>query len=224
MTTEEIVRQALARAAEFADHYPTTRKILYRQVGVRQQRLFRFAATVNPEWAGVCATADLADGEADLGDIADPVPSPATVTMVEVLDPGASGYDAGDRIHVVPLLDPDTALPPRATLRNRVLSGYLAELDAVTSIKIHYSRVPRALTHADADVVAEIPEPHDELLVLDLAQFLLRSSRDRSKLDAALELLAGEEDEALTDFAAFVAGYVVSDARFGDGSYGAGGA
>lgn len=221
MTAEEITLAALFRALEFTNTVPSTRSVLYRRIGVRQQQLFARAASVNADYFGICATGGLDDGAADLGDFAPPVEAPESITRVEIADPGSSPYDEGTEIRVVPSTDVGVELPPRMTLRNRVLRQVSTDLAGVLSIRVAYSRVPLAIGPADGAVTVQIPAPHDELLVVDLTKTMLTKGvdMDGAARGAALELLATEEAELLLAFDSHVASFAGNrSARFGSAS------
>lgn len=221
MTVEELVIQALARAALFTSEYPTTRSVLYRRVSVRQQQLYQLSGQVNQDWAGICATVPLSGGAADLKDIlathggGSPVKFLAQLTKVEILDPGTSSFTAGDEVHVVPFLDAeDSALPPRAYVRNMVISGVGSDLDSVTSIEVYYVKQPLPITPTDGSVEIELPPPHDELLVIDLARFALKLAPKTDRIQEGIELLTVEEGDAIAQFTSYVKGFTNQESRF----------
>lgn len=211
MIADDVCTYALARLTELGASAPVARSLMYRQIGVRQQQLYARAARVNPDWAGVCATAALDQGAADLSDIAPPIETPERIQRIEIADPGTSNYAAGDEVHPVPLQDQVyAALPPRVTVRNRVIRGVGADLDGVISLRVSYARVPLALGPSDGARVLDLPEPHAELLVVDLARYLVRKSTTLAPdaRAAAVEALTAEEATLLLEFDAYVHGYV----------------
>lgn len=218
MTTEDIAVLALARATEFTDHVPSTRSLMYRRIGVRQQQLFARAARVNPEYFGICATGVLEDMQADLADLVTPLEAADTVTKIEVANAGTSALSTGMEVRVVALSDPEAELPPRCTIRNRVIRGVGNDLAGVVSVTIHYSRLPVRLTATDGAKEMELPEPHTELLVVDLAKDLIAKTVMLSPPDrtVALEVFSAEEEPLLLAFDAHVREYAGSrSARFG---------
>lgn len=218
LTMKEVSTYALARAMEFTSSVPSTESLMYRRIGLRQQQLFGRAAIVSPDYWGICATAGLDDSAADLSDMDDPIESAESVTKIDIVDPGSSDWDAGQEIRVVSLSDPDAELAPRATIRNRVIRGVGSDLDGVISIKIHYSRIPLPVAPTDGTRAADIPAPHDELLVVDLTMDLLAKTlgMDASLRTAALERLRAEENVLLAAFDLHVREYAGSlSSRFG---------
>lgn len=222
MTIEEIAVQALARASEFSNSVPGARSTMYRRVGIRQQQLFARAARLNPDYYGVCATGALDTGAVDLADLVAPVEAADSIMRIEIADAGASAYAAGQEVAVVPLADPDIEDAPRVTLRNRVIRGVGADLTGVTSLKVHYSRLPLAVAPTDAARVADLEEPHVELLVVDLAKYLVNKATGLQEVaqKAALAALDAEEHGLLDAFDGHVMEYVGSArARFLAPSY-----
>lgn len=218
LTVEDVVVQALARASEVAEigPQPMARTVMYRRVGVAQQRLFLLAARANLEYFGVCATAVLdASGQADLADIATPVPTPELIQRIAIDDPGTSAYAAGTQVHLVSVADPDVANAPRMTLRDHVLRAVGDDLAQVTSVVVYYSRLPAAFGAGDGPKVVEVPEPFDELLVLDLTRWLLaRSPLTNPARDTALASVEAEAAQLLDDFLAHVGRFGPVEARF----------
>lgn len=210
MTCQEAVEQALARAATYGVHYNHSWAVLFRRLGVRQQQLYAHAARMNEHWAGTCATGTLdADGRIDLADLVDPIYAAERILRVEVADAGTSSYAAGDEVHMVRVDEPDVAETPRVAIRNRITEPIGTDLDGVTSLKFYYARLPLALDETDSATDLELPEPHQELLVVDLAKYLVRKSAD---LDAGgkqpvLAELKEEEAELLAEFDAYVASF-----------------
>jgi hypothetical protein len=218
MTPEEIAVLAMARCSEITDSYPKARSVMYRRIGVRQQQLFTIAAGINPDYYGTDATTLLVGGAADLADIADPVPTPEQITRVEVNSvAGGSPFAVGREINVVPVADAlSAALPPRMTLRDGVLEGVAADLATVTGIRLYYSRQPKMIAPTDGAVPTEIPSPHDELLVVDLAMTLLKAATKISAAErgAAITSLANEEAGLLVGWQDHVENYGPVVSRF----------
>jgi hypothetical protein len=218
MTAEEVVQGAMAEAAEFASSYPTTRSVMFRRVTVRQQQLFALAATIDPDWAGVCADAPLAAGAANLASVMRGeeagVPGAEHVSRVEVLNAGVSELPVGAEISVVPSDDVTVALPPRMTLRSWVFRSVGADLTGVASIRVYYSRRPFPVTRK-TDVI-ELPEPWAELLVIDLARNLVQkaTSVDKEVRAHAVTYFNEREAEALEGFKAHVGSFVSETVRF----------
>jgi len=218
VTAEEAVKAALSELAELGNSFPAPRAALYRRAGVRQRQLFALAATINPDWAGVCATGSLIDGKADLRELmrgqVTGVPRAEHLSRVEVMDPGSSGLAAGQAITLVPSDDYSSGLAPRMFVRNWGLYGVASDLDGVTSVRIHYSRVPE-MPVAAGDVL-ELPEPHTEVLVFDLARDLLNRATALTKevRQPMLDYVVAREKEAEEAFRTHVATFVASTNRF----------
>lgn len=214
MTAEEIVIAAMARAAEHGQSVPATRSLAYRRISYRQRELFVMAAQVNGEFFGRCAEAPLDDGAADLADITNPVATPETIQRIVIGAIGTSGYVAGQDVSVVAVTDIEAGIPPRVTIRDRIIEDVEDELADVVSIMVYYSRLPFPI--ADGDTVIELPEPWEMLLELDLARYLLRKDThlpiaQRGAGDAAL---AAEEAEVLKAFVTHVKDYAPTEQRF----------
>lgn len=209
LTADEIVDQAFGRAAEFGGTYPTARGPMYRRIGYKQRHLFQLAAKVNPERFGVCANADLTTMMADLNDITTPVPVPAHVDRVEVLDAGGSSYAVGTEITIVGVADAEAELAPRAFLRNGVLIGYGTDLENVTSIRIYYPRLPDLFTLSDRAKAVELEAPWDTIFEVDLAIWLIEKATrmPQEVRAAALAGLAAEGSALEKDFLQAVANY-----------------
>lgn len=210
MTVEEIAVAALARAMEHSDKVPTTRSVLYRRIGQRQQDLFAMAARISPDYYGVCAKASLRDGDgewvgaADIAAIAGDVPPAEQITRIEILDAGTSTYAVGDEVNIVPQGDPNVAFPPRVTLRNRVIRQVGTDLEGVEKLEVFYSRSPVPVTAADEDREMELPAQFQELLVVDAARDLFRRSTLLPNRPALVALMDAEEKPLLADYLAHV--------------------
>lgn len=216
-TVEDLVVQGLARCAEYGNDFPETRSVLYRRLGVRQQQLYAAAARANPEYFGAAAIGTL-DGSgrislATMGDpgAADPTPNMELVSEIVVsAASGAPGVPAvGALVHVVALTDPDAELPPRVTVRGGTIAPVGTDLAGVTQITVYYSHRPFGLRPQDGAVAVELPEPFHDLLVLDLARFLVRKMTTLSAevRQAALQVFEAEEQEAMANFVATVQGF-----------------
>lgn len=226
MTSEDIAIMALGRAIEFSNHVPTTRSVMYRRISIRQQQLFIRAAKINPDWAGVKATAPLVawDGSfaLDLADLVSPAEAADLVTRIEIADKGTSAYANGQEVNIVTLADPGCADAPRVVIRNRVVMAYGNDLAGVASLAIYYSRIPIAIQPTDGDCDVELYEPHVELLVVDLARHLLQKTiaLAAAERQAAIAGLDAEEKDLLEQFDEHVRRYSDATAsRFGGSRY-----
>jgi hypothetical protein len=137
---------------------------------------------------------------------ADPVEAAEVISRIEVEDPGTSGLVAGTEIAIVPLTDPSAAFPPRVTVRNGVIRQVDTDLAGVTSIRVYYSRRPFRIDDQDATRTIALPEPFQELLVVDLARWMLRKEATipAETRQVALAALDAEEQEMLANFVATV--------------------
>lgn len=216
MNVEDCATYALARAAEFSEHYPKSRALIYRRIGLRQAALMAAASQLTQDLFGVCAVTTLTDGAADVSAIVAPVPTPAAIQRVEVTDPGTSGYAAGTPVDLVPLADPDAGLAPRMTFRDGVLRGWGSEMDLVTTITIYYARRPPLYAATDGALDVELPSPHDELLVIDAAKWLAGAATDLSPdaRAAILQTLAAEEAPLVTAWLEYARSYSPTRSRF----------
>lgn len=220
MTAEEAVVQALARAMQFTDKAPSARSVLYRRLGVRQQQLYARAAALDADYAGICATGTLSSGALDLADLSPTVSAAESITKVTIEDKGTSSYAVGDDVNIVPSTDPDAGLAPRATIRDRVIRGVGTDLDGAVSLKVHYPKLPPALTATSKATALVMPEPHVELLVVDLALSMCRhvasTSEGAAQVAGGIELLSKEEEGLLAAWDEHVKNYAGGlTSRFG---------
>lgn len=224
MTFQEIVDNAKARGLDWSVSYPTTERVMYRRIEIRQQELFSAATRVNPDYFGVSASgalsatfeADIKDMEASVG-----VDPSAGVTRVEVFDAGTSPtLVAGDEINIVSVHDVEAELAPRMTLRDFVLSGVGQDLVGVVSIEAFYGYRPANKTAPmDGTEVAELPDVYQELLVIDLTSWMVKQTleMDAGTKTAALEILGADEGQMLEAFLGEVTDYAGAQvSRFGD--------
>jgi hypothetical protein len=226
VTVDELADQALARCAEFGQTYPATRSLLYTRLGGRQQELFAAAARANPEYFGATALGIL-DGNGtvslkSLGDPAavDPVPSMELISRIEISASSGAGVPVpGTEVNAVPITDPGAALPPRVTIRGGNIAAVGTDLVGVTQLTVFYSHRPFRIGPTDGDKDAELPESFQDLLVLDLALFMLRKTASLPKevRETALAALSAEEKEQLSNFLAHVQAFTsaVERGRFG---------
>lgn len=225
MTFEEIVDAGRARALDFGVDWPSTARVLYRRIQIRQQELFSGANRVNPDYFGINVQGILsATFDVDLKVLEDPVASPtldptAAITRVEILDPGTSDYAQCDDVSIITPNDPDAACAPRMTLRNFILHGYKTDMAGVVSVCIYYGYRPQSLAEPILDsAVAELPEVYQELLVIDVCRFLLKMSIEMNPESkaAALAVLGEEITEMQQTFFSEVADYAGAQvSRFG---------
>lgn len=198
MTGDECFDAAAARCGEFGVKVPGTRTTAYARINARQQQLFARVARLEPELFGRTQVCVLTAGSYDLS-LLDPLSE--RITHVEVMDVGTSNYAVGTPVRIVPVHQQDAELPPRATIRDAVLTQVGTDLDLVVSIRIHYSRRPTVVN--TGDTLLEFIEQFEELLVIDLAKMMVRKA---IAIDAgegagkgALEYLTTEERELNRD-------------------------
>jgi len=224
MTFQEIVDNAKTRAMDFGATFPTTDRVLFRRIEVRQQELFRGASRVNPDYFGVSAEGVLdAQFRANLKDLdvqvdVDPA---ANISRVEIGDAGTHPtLVRGDEVAVVPLNDIEAALAPRMTLRNFILQGVGSDFVGVLTIVIFYGYSPESkAVPLDGFENAELPDPFQELLVIDLTKWMVRMTMglEPQVKAGALAALSEEESEMQGAFTAEVTDYAgVQVSRFGD--------
>lgn len=217
MTVEEMAKLVMARTSEITSHYPSTRALIYRRLGLRQREIMAQGAKLNPDYYGTCAESAL-DGQSatDLNDIIEPVPTPELIEMVTIEDAGTSGYVLGTEVNIVTRHDVDAELPPRMTLRDLVLQGVNDDLVGVVSVMIFYSRLPAPFGPSDKDSVIELQSPWDELLVIDGAiQLLQKATRlDAAIRTAAIADLRTEEAPLVKGYMDHVQAYAPQSTRF----------
>lgn len=218
MTAEEAAVAALAEAAEFGSTFPTTRTTLYRRASTRQQQLFAMAAQIDPDWAGFCVEGDVVNNEADLGPMlrgeVDDVPAAERVSRVHVNDPGTSVWASGREVAMVPSDDTGVGLPPRVIYRGGIFRGVGNDLAGVASITVYYSRRPAPITGPNQ--VLEIPEPHTDLIVYDLARSLVQKATavDAKVREQAVAYFNGQEEAATAAFREYIENFVSDTWRF----------
>ncbi len=217
LTAEEVAVQAMARVSVVTDNFPTTRSLMYRRIGVRQQQLFADAASINNDYFGTCASVALVAGAADLRDIASPVPTPQQIQKIIVHAVGVgSVWAVGKEVAIVALGDIEAELSPRMTLRDGVLRAVGTDLNNVTEVMVYYARQAKMLGPSDANTATEVPSPFDELLVVDLAAYLLQgvAAVEGNARAAALASLGAEEESLLGAWTEHVESYAAVNSRF----------
>ncbi|MCK5652011.1 MAG: hypothetical protein KAJ42_11565 [Gemmatimonadetes bacterium] len=201
MTYDEIVEHAKERGLFFGMTFPTTNRVLFRRIEIRQQEIFSQAARVNPDYFGVSASGPL-DAEfrvnlADL-DVSVDVDPAANLTRVEIEDGGTHPtLVEGDQVNVVPFTDIEADLAPRMTLRNFILQGVGTDLVGVASVSIFYGYRPENKAQPfDGFENAELPDPYQELLVIDLMKWVLKQTLGMDVEGKATAIAALGEEEA----------------------------
>lgn len=210
MTVEEVVREAMGRLHGIADVSRTPGPTMYRRVGLRQQQLFSRIAQADQEYTGTWADGTLdADARLDLKDLLDPLPAAGRITRIEIKDRGSSSYTNGQNVQIVNTNSAEFRGDPRVTIRDYLVEGYTPpgqnatnDLDGVTSLRVYYPRMPAALDGSDKAKEIELESPWDEMLVLDLAIWLIRRAPDVSLADRgeAIGLMGAEMAELDAEF------------------------
>ncbi|MEP6990070.1 MAG: hypothetical protein ABJA80_04000 [bacterium] len=216
MLVNDAIDFALARCAELGTPASGPKSGMILRVSQYQQRLFAMASEWNPDYFGVCVVGTLNLGVLDLSDIIAPLEAIERITRIEVANPGISPFLAKQTVNVVPLNDPDVEIPPRATIRRRVLKTVGTDLTDVASVRVHYSPVPAAIPATTGGTTAlDLPAPHDGLVPLDLVLYLL--DRIPSPDNAVAQGRAGvvaEQAMAMTAFEDHVRGFASMSTRF----------
>ncbi|HYF53855.1 MAG TPA: hypothetical protein VEA41_06320 [Salinarimonas sp.] len=217
MNAEQVLKRALTEASEYGSNFPTSHALLYRRISSRQMQLFAEAASINADWAGACFTMDLVGGNGNLTDTFEGesagINGIARISRITVENPGSSAWAAGREVDLVSSDDVDSGAPPRAFFRGYSLFQVGTDLNGVSSLKVHYSRRP-AVVDGPADEI-ELPEPHTECLVWDLAMILLAraSTIDPERKKAGNAFFTMMRDEAEEQFKTYVREYVALMAR-----------
>jgi hypothetical protein len=186
--------------------------VLYNRMSFRQEELFSWVASIDPEFFGRDEVATVTNGAVSLSSIEATGGRVGHIQSIIIEAPGTTGYAEGERVRLVRSDDPRD-LPPRATLRGRVLKGVDGDLDGVASLRVFYSRLPAGISVSGAGSI-ELPSPFDDLLALDLAKFIL--TRDLETANSpALAYYVAEEAKRLVAFEAHIRGtYRAVETRF----------
>lgn len=220
MTLREAIDLARARVAELGATIMGTQSLMIERMSQYHQRLFALGAQWNPDYFGTCVVGTLDGYKMDLQALVDPLEICETITRVEVADAGTStALSPGDEIYVVTLSDRESEIPPRCIIRRKILSGVGQDLAGVASVRVHYSPSPLPIP-LDADLDAyrfEVPRPHDGLIPLDLALYLLDKLPSPTEAVAkGREMIVAEQAVAMSAFEAHVKSFVMTTrARFG---------
>ncbi len=221
MTVQEAIDNALARCAELGADVPGTRSLMIDRISQTQQDVFASGAQWNPDYFGTCVVGTLDGMAMDVLAILDPLEIPETITRIEIADPGSSEWSAGDEVSVVTLSDRDNAtIKPRVTVRRKIISSVGNDLNGVNSIRVFYSPCPLPLdptATAIGDKRLEIPRPHDRIVPLDLALYLLdKVPSPTAAVVAGKAAIAAELTMAMAKFESHVRSYVMTTVtRFG---------
>lgn len=216
-TAEETAIAAIEECALLGHKLHSGARVpMYRRIDRRQQQLFEQAGQWNEDFLGWSFEESLTAGNADLSSVLSDdhptLPGVARITRVEISDKGSSAYTNGEEIAIVPVRDAEyTALPPRATMRSGRLLQVGTDLAGVAQVEVFYARKARPVNQGTDEL--EVPSPHDDLLVYDLAKHLLKGMPEDAT--AALAVLDAREAEALTSFRAYVERFAPTQTRFG---------
>jgi len=196
MTADEVIDQALARCTDLGATVPITRSVCYTRLTTRESQLFARAAAVHPEYFGVTTTAAIVGGLVNLLNFV-----PRVERVVEVRVAAGTGLPVGAVVNLVPIDDVDAMLAPRATIRNGQIKGVGTDLAGVTSLTIHYARRGGAAPMTGT-TVPELPDQFLDLLVLDLARYMIAKllDMDAARREGWLGLLTAEEQGLLGTF------------------------
>lgn len=218
MLVQDAIDLAMARCAELGAQVSGTKSLMIQRVSQYQQRLFALASEWNADYFGTCVVGTLDAGRLDLADIIAPLEAIERITRVEIADPGTSAWPAKYEVNIVPQNDPGVEIPPRATIRRRVLRPIGTDLDLVLSLRVHYSPVPVELSLTTGPAQAlEIPAPHAGLVPLDLTLYLLDRvpAPDASTSQGRAGVVA-EQAVAMAAFEAHVRGFSNLSSRFAE--------
>lgn len=211
MTVQEAIDLARARVAELGATVPGTTSLMVERISQMQQRIFAAGAQWNPDYWGTCIVGVLDGYKMDLLAIVDPLEIVETITRIEVADAGTSQLNAGDEISVVTLSDMDAEIAPRCLVRRKIIQGVGKDLDGVTSIRVFYSPSPVPIAPTDLDRKLEIPKPHDGIVPLDLALYLLDKLPNPSEaVVAGRAAITAELAAAMTALEAHVRSFVMT--------------
>jgi len=218
MLVNEAIDLALARCAELGARVSGTKSLMIQRISQYQQRLYTMARDWNPDYYGTCVIATLDVGRIDLSDIIAPLEAIDGIERVEVADAGTSLLLPLDEVNIVPLNDRlDANIPPRAVIRRGVLEGVSTDLNNVISLRIHYNPIPVAIPLANGGATAlQIAAPHDGLVPLDLALYLLdRIPAPDASTTQGRAGIAAEQVEAMALYERHVRAFAGTTARFG---------
>jgi hypothetical protein len=190
-----------------------TESVLLNHMNQRQGELFEWIATIDPEFHGVDELAPVVGGKVDLVALeGSGAPLIGHLQHIAVGDGGTSSHSEGAKVRIVRVDDP-RELPPRVTLRNRVLSQVGDDLQGVASLRLYYSWRPRPISPS-GDTVLSLPDGFGDLLSYAVARFVLMRDIQTAQ-SPAYAYYSDEETKRLTALEAFVRGsYRALQSRF----------
>jgi len=222
-TVEDVVVAALARCGDLGIPTGGTRSVMYRRASIRQQQLFSEVAKRNPEYFGQVALGTLVNGAVNIDTmVLSNVTECEAVYRIEVgaqttpTPPAVDLYATDQKVSLVSVNDPNAGLAPRVTIQNRVIRQVGTDLATVTKVRVYYSTRPAMMTAATSAV--ELPSPFEEVLVIDLAIWLIKQSAEVNDARKAVVLpaLVGEQKEMETALLEHVLSFVSAfEGRFG---------
>jgi hypothetical protein len=222
MTFEEIERQARSLVAgRVSWQGPST--LLWQRIAQRQQEIVAKAAEANRGYFLTEAVAFVDNSRVELRTLMYEGASGSLevslldrIFRVEVEESGTSPWTPGTEIHVVPVLDPGVAFPPRMVLVGSQLRAVGGDLQGVDHVRIFYQARPSVQVAAETESV--LPDPYGELLVYDLAKFmLLRIARVKEEdEDPAYSMIRGLEKSLEAQFLEHVSRFALGQKRFLD--------
>jgi hypothetical protein len=187
--------------------------VLLNHMSQRQGELFEWIATIDPEFFGIDQLAPLVGGKVDLValEVAG-APLIGHLQHIAIGDSGTSSHAEGGKVRIVRADDP-RELPPRVTLRNRVLSQVGDDLQGVASLRLYYSWRPQPIA-LSGDTVLSLPDGFEDLLSYAVARFVLMRDVQTAQ-SPAYAYYVDEETKRLTALEAFVRGsYRALQSRF----------
>lgn len=217
MTPSELLELAFSYLGDFGISVENTpRSVLYARMSMRQRELFTWASTIDPDFYGECVLGVLDNGGVDLNllEQEEAIYPIESIQIIRIEDPGTDErYQRGDRVRIV-RTDDTRELPPRATLRSKILRSVGDDLTNVVSVMIWFSRRPRPI-NPDGSGTVELMDPFSHLLAFDVAKYILQ--RDPELAGAAANAhLEALEAASLASFEAHIRGsYRALEARFG---------
>lgn len=189
LTVQAVINRATQRSAlNNPDLVPMAQMIGY--ASSYERAVYAMGAKYNPEFFGKDAATGTRASATDTWDITTTPGDVMALTGAEVAAiSGTPSLSVGDKIQLVSFRFPDLDIPPRAYLRNGVITGYGTELGSaanyVSQLQLYYSLMPPTVsTVADTMTLAD---EWIDLVVVPLARLLaIRDARpqDVAVLDA----------------------------------------
>lgn len=185
MTVKALIEAAYARSTFNDPDKLATDKELAAVVNRRLMELFSIGASQNPFYFGKKSGAVAYDAGVTGW------PRPVDAEMVIQV----TGSTVG-KVSVVPFEDQEANLAPRLYAFGQVYFSVGADVPTTDTLTFHYSKRPAEITAATDPVDTMWPEQFNDLIVLDVAQYL--AIKDQRPDEAAL--LKGEEADLFQAF------------------------